>query len=103
MRVKLTSAQGRADYGVRARTVEPAFGQIKEAACFRRFLTRGLESIGCEWTIACLASNLKKMYRAARCGGRAESAPSAPEVCQEAQYRAECRSRWRYRAEKGAI
>jgi len=83
MRAKLKSATGRANYSVRGKTVEPVFGQIKEAAGFRRFLTRGLESVGCEWTIVCMASNLKKMYRAATCKRRDESAASTPEVCQK--------------------
>jgi len=80
MRSTLTSAKGRADYGVRGRTVEPVFGQIKEAAGFRRFLTRGLESVGYEWTIVCMASNLKKMYRAAMRQRMDGSEPSAPKV-----------------------
>ncbi len=42
-------------------TVEPVFGQIKEARGFRRFLLRGLDSVRCEWGILCAAHNIGKL------------------------------------------
>ena len=41
---KLRTKKGRAAYAKRKQTVEPVFGQIKEARGFRRFLLRGLEA-----------------------------------------------------------
>ena len=43
---RLDTAAGRELYGLRKETVEPAFGIIKEAIGFRRFLLRGLEKAG---------------------------------------------------------
>jgi transposase len=63
MRAKLTTPKGRADYGKRGQSIEPVFGQIKEGSGFRRFLTRGKENVGHEWSLICLASNLKKLFR----------------------------------------
>jgi hypothetical protein len=40
--------------------VEPLFGIIKSAMGFRQFLTRGLDVEG-EWTLVCLAWNVKRM------------------------------------------
>ena len=44
-------------------TVEPVFGIIKEVMGFRRFLVRGLEKVQLEWTLVCLAYNLKRLHR----------------------------------------
>ena len=55
--------QGRADYKLRAQTVEPVFGQIKEVRGFRRFLLRGLAQIRGEWRLVCLTHNLLKIWR----------------------------------------
>jgi hypothetical protein len=41
--------------------VEPVFGIIKSVMGFRQFLLRGLEKAKGEWTLVCLAWNLKRM------------------------------------------
>jgi hypothetical protein len=41
--------------------VEPVFGIIKSVMGFRQFLTRGLDNVQGEWTLVCLAWNLKRM------------------------------------------
>lgn len=46
---------------MRKQTVEPVFGIIKSAMGFRQFLLRGLEHVTHEWTLVCLAWNLKRM------------------------------------------
>ena len=46
---------------LRKSTVEPVFGIIKSVLGFRQFLTRGLDNVQCEWTLVCLAWNLKRM------------------------------------------
>jgi transposase len=63
MRRKLRTKRGRAAYARRKGTVEPVLGQIKEARGLRRFLLRGLESVGCEWGLWCLTHNLLKLFR----------------------------------------
>lgn len=62
MRRKLRTKAGRSKYGLRKQTVEPVFGQIKEARGFRRFLLRGLELVRGEWLLLCLTHNILKMF-----------------------------------------
>jgi hypothetical protein len=51
-------------YRLRKLTVEPVFGQIKEARGFRQFLLRGLAWVRGEWRLACTAHNLLKLLKA---------------------------------------
>ena len=46
----------------RKSTVETVFGIIKETMGFRRFHLRGLAAVRGEWTLTCLAWNLKRMH-----------------------------------------
>jgi transposase len=64
MRDKLESKDGDAVYRKRKSTVEPVFGQIKEARGFRRFSLRGFAAASNEWQLICLTHNLLKLYRA---------------------------------------
>lgn len=57
----LKTKAGRAAYALRKQTVEPVFGIIKSVMGFRQFLLRGLENVRHEWTLVCLAWNLKRM------------------------------------------
>ena len=59
----LHTKKGRKAYAKRKETVEPVFGQIKDARGFRRFLLRGLDSVKAEWQLICLTHNLLKLYR----------------------------------------
>ena len=61
MKHRLKTQAGRAAYGLRKQTVEPVFGIIKSVMGFRQFMLRGLDKVGNEWTLACLAWNLKRM------------------------------------------
>jgi transposase len=63
MREWLTTPAGRALYILRKMTVEPVFGQIKEARGIRRFRLRGLRSVQCEWKLICATHNLLKLFR----------------------------------------
>ena len=54
----------RSRYRLRKQTVEPVFGQIKEARGLRGFLLRGLHRVEAEWSIVCTAHNLLKLMRA---------------------------------------
>ncbi|MDF1481243.1 IS1182 family transposase [Extensimonas sp. H3M7-6] len=58
---KLKTKAGRALYALRKQTVEPVFGIIKSVLGFRQFSLRGLEQVAGEWTLVCLAWNLKRL------------------------------------------
>jgi hypothetical protein len=58
---KLKTQAGRKTYGLRKQTVEPVFGIIKSVMGFRQFLLRGLQKVTGEWTLVCLAWNLKRL------------------------------------------
>jgi hypothetical protein len=58
---RLKTKAGRAAYALRRQSVEPVFGIIKSVMGFRQFLTRGLDKVQGEWTLACLAWNFKRM------------------------------------------
>jgi len=64
MRDKLKRAGWRSRYRLRKQTVEPVFGQIKQARGFRQFLLRGIEKVTAEWALICTAHNLTKLARA---------------------------------------
>ena len=59
---RLATAEGKALYGLRKQTVEPVFGIIKEVLGFRRFMLRGKEKAGLEWTLVSTAYNLKRLF-----------------------------------------
>lgn len=61
MKHRLKTKAGRALYALRKQTVEPVFGIIKSVLGFRQFLMRGLDNVQTEWTLVCLAWNLKRM------------------------------------------
>lgn len=63
MAYKLRTEIGSAVYRLRKCTVEPVIGIIKEVLGFRQFSLRGLEAAAGEWTLVCLAFNLKRLHR----------------------------------------
>jgi hypothetical protein len=58
---RIKTRAGRAAYALRKQSVEPVFGIIKSVLGFRQFLARGLAHVQNEWTLVCLAWNLKRM------------------------------------------
>ena len=62
MAEKLASEDGRRRYGRRKWQAEAPIGWIKEAMGFRRFSFRGLEKVQAEWTLVCLALNVKRLH-----------------------------------------
>jgi transposase len=62
MAYKLRTALGKAIYRLRKSTVEPVIGIIKEVLGFRQFSLRGLFAADGEWTLVCLAYNLKRLH-----------------------------------------
>ena len=63
MREALASQEGKARYALRKSTVEPVFGQIKEARGIRRFRLRSLPKVTSEWKLICATHNLLKLFR----------------------------------------
>ena len=62
MAYKLKTDLGHAIYKLRKSTVEPVIGIIKEVMGFRQFSLRGLSKAAGEWSLVCLAYNLKRMH-----------------------------------------
>lgn len=58
---RLKTQAGRTIYALRKQTVEPVFGIIKSVMGFRQFSLRGLRKVTGEWTLVCLAWNVKRM------------------------------------------
>ena len=66
MERKLLTKRGAALYRKRAQTVEPVFGQIKDARGLDRFSRRGDSACESEWAVMCATHNLLKLYRSGR-------------------------------------
>lgn len=62
MAYKLKTDEGQAIYRLRKCTVEPAIGIIKETMGFRQFSLRGLTNVQGEWSLVCLAFNLRRLH-----------------------------------------
>ena len=62
MAYKLRTEIGHAIYRLRKCTVEPVIGIIKEILGFRQFSLRGLAAAAGEWSLVCLAFNIKRMH-----------------------------------------
>ena len=62
MTAKLATEEGRRRYARRKWQAEAPIGWIKEALGFRRFSFRGLEKVQAEWTLVCLALNIKRLH-----------------------------------------
>lgn len=63
MRRKFTTKQGKKTYSKRKQSVEPVFGQIKDARGIRAFLLKGLQWVKAEWHLICLTHNILKLWR----------------------------------------
>jgi hypothetical protein len=62
-RRRLRHPRGREDCKLRARTVEPVFGQLKSCQKVTMMSRRGLAACENEWLLACAAHNLRKLHR----------------------------------------
>ena len=65
---RMRHPRGREDYKMRARTVEPVFGQLKTCQKLTMLSRRGLAACESEWLLAWTAHNLRKLHRH-RAGG----------------------------------
>jgi transposase len=61
MKHHMKTIKGKQTYALRKQTVEPVFGIIKSVMKFRQFMLRGMMNVKNEWTLVCLAWNLKRM------------------------------------------
>jgi hypothetical protein len=62
-RRRLAHPRGRDDYRMRARTVEPVFGQLKACQKLTMMSRRGFTACENEWLLAAAAHNLRKLHR----------------------------------------
>jgi transposase len=62
MRHRLKTAAGKVTYALRKVTSEPVFGIIKAVMGFRSFQMRGNEAAEGEWTLVCMAWNIKRLH-----------------------------------------
>ena len=62
MKHRLKTTTGNAVYALRKVTSEPVFGIIKAVMGFRSFMLRGKEAVAGEWSLTCMAYNIKRMY-----------------------------------------
>ena len=58
---KMKTQRARAQYRKRKYLAEPPFAWIKSVMGFRYFSVRGVEKVTAEWSLACLAANLRRM------------------------------------------
>lgn len=63
MQRELQTEEGRKLYKLRAQTVEPVFGQIKDVRSGDSFMRRGKEAADSEWKLISLTHNLLKLWR----------------------------------------
>lgn len=63
MKACMKSQRGRGSQQLRATTVEPVFGWIKNTLGFTRFHLRGLAKVKVEWELMCLAHNIQLLHR----------------------------------------
>ena len=62
MKHRLQTKEGKQIYAQRKSTVEPVFGVIKHVMGFRQFMLRGFKKAKGEWSLICIAYNLKRLH-----------------------------------------
>jgi transposase len=66
MIAKMSMAEAQSTYRLRQQMVEPVFGDIKENKGMIGFLTRGIRSVRTEFSLVCIARNIKRIWDAQR-------------------------------------
>jgi transposase len=59
---RLRTTEGRQQYTLRGRTVEPVFGQLKDRRGMRQFSRRGLAAVRAEFSLAATVHNIRKLF-----------------------------------------
>lgn len=62
MKHRLQTKEGKEIYALRKSMIEPLFGVMKHVMGFRQFILRGFEKAQGEWTLMCIAYNLKRLH-----------------------------------------
>jgi len=62
MKHRLQTIEGKAIYAQRKSIIEPIFGIIKHVMGFRQFMLRGFKKAQGEWSLICMAYNLKRLH-----------------------------------------
>ena len=62
MKHRLQTIEGKAIYAERKSVIEPIFGIIKHIMGFRQFMLRGFKKAQGEWSLVCMAYNLKRLH-----------------------------------------
>ncbi|MDQ7066708.1 MAG: transposase [Sulfurimonas sp.] len=62
MKHRLQTKEGKQISAERKSTVEPVFGIMKHVMGFRQFMLRGFEKAKGEWSLLCIAYNLKRLH-----------------------------------------
>ena len=62
MKHRLQTPEGKAIYAERKSVIEPIFGIIKQVMGFRQFMLRGFKKVQDEWSLVCMAYNLKRLH-----------------------------------------
>jgi transposase len=62
MKHRLQTSEGKAIYAERKSVIEPIFGIIKHIMGFRQFMLRGFKKVQGEWSLVCMAYNLKRLH-----------------------------------------
>lgn len=62
MKHRLQTIEGKAIYAQRKSVIEPIFGIIKQVMGFRQFMLRGFKKAQGEWSLVCMAYNLKRLH-----------------------------------------
>jgi transposase len=62
MKRRLHSKRGKTKYRKRKGIAEAPFGWVKQVLGFRQFSLRGLQKVKAEWSLVCLAVNLRRMH-----------------------------------------
>lgn len=76
MKEKMATEYGRYIYHTRKKVVECIFGHIKANLGFREFSLRGIKGAKIEFNLACIASNLRRMWNyLGKCEGKIGSIP----------------------------
>lgn len=66
MVAKMKTSRAKEKFRLRAQTVEPTIGDIKENKGVRSFLTRGITTVRAEFNLICTGVNIKRIWLAAK-------------------------------------
>ena len=78
MIAKMKTREAKEIFRLRAQTVEPTIGDIKENKGIRSFLTRGITAVRAEFNLVCTGVNLKRIWLAAKLKNEPDQTKNKP-------------------------